>query len=491
MKKTILFLCLLLVHDWSTAQNMEITTDVRSAKGVTIHSESTIIGDNVYSAIDVMQMITVTNLKTNKKIEKKVYDLNSEIHKLSNLRKNYRNLIVISQGRVVDGNVQFLIQSMGKEDKVNISRTTLDDQLNVVDEKLLVSYDLAHTQGSGAVLTFRTFKFDPQLELYYFGEYYSVPRKDDQLHTTIFNSDMEVTSDNSFELKNKDTELDPSRGQAYVNSAYILDDKTLVINIQSGLYRIKNNAFTPIPLNLKKSIDTYKIHTDGKGGIRFVGCYTEDKGIEGLAVIDFNDEMIVTTEKFQNIPKELNVTQKDITGKGFDENVKSRSFYLRDFKVNADGTTDIVLFLRSFTYLNYTVIKIDAEAKIVDQLVIPYGTKFIQGFNLIFENDKIIILTNDNEEWFDNKGEYNEAGYPNRKEDNYVLTAIVIPSDDFKAYTRRQVQIENKPLSEFNSKTQQLSFKNVKLDDNSYLMSLGEGNWRSGFTAQFLGKISF
>ena len=244
-------------------------------------------------------------------------------------------------------------------------------------------------------------------------------------------------------------------------------------------------------MNLKKSVDSYKIHSNGKGGIRFVGCYTEDKGIEGLAVIDFDGEMNVTSEKFQNIPQKLNATQKDITGKGFDENVKSRSFYIRDFIVNADGTTDIVLLLKSFTYLNYTVIKIDSEAKILDQLVIPYGTKFIQGFDLVLENGKIIILTNDNEEWFDSKGDYNEAGYPNRKEDNYILTAIVISSNDFSNYTRRQVQIKNKPLSEFNTKTQQLSFENLKLSDNSYLMSVGEGSFRSGFTAQYLGKISF
>ncbi|MFA7273273.1 MAG: hypothetical protein WC044_05355 [Crocinitomicaceae bacterium] len=491
MKKSILFICLLFVQGISFSQTMEIFADVRGGDAVKINSESTIIGDLVFSPIANNQSISVTNLKTKTRIEKKVFDLNSKIHNLSNLRNNYRNLIVISRGRLVEGNVQFLIQSMGKDDKVNLTRTTLDDELNVVNEILILSYDLAHTQITGPVRTDRIFKYDEQLKMYFYGEYYSVPRAEDFLQTVIFNSEMEMTAQNSFNLKNKDTELDPLKGFSYIPTSNIIDAETVVINIQGSLFRIKNKEFTPIPLELKKTIRSYVIHSNGEGGIRFVGCYAEDKENQGLAVIDFDGEMNVKFEKFQNIPQELHATQKELTGFGNTAKLKDRTLNVKDFKVNKNGSTDIVLYLENFIYLNFSFLKIDEQAKIIDKLVVPFSTDLVSSYDLIFDKEKIIIMTEDNEKWFDRNGEFSAKTYPNRKSDNFILTAIIVPSENFGSYTRKEVLIGDTSLKNYNTKSQKLSFYNLKLEDGSYLMNFGEGSYRFGFKALYLGKIQF
>ncbi len=491
MKKIILLICLVLVQGISFSQTMEVIADVRKAEGLYLNSLSTIVDDVIYTIENSTQSILVTNIKTNKKIEKKIYDLNSKVHNISNLRKNYRDLSAISVGRVVGENVEFLIQTMGKEDKVNITRTTLDAELNVVEEKLLLSYDLAHTQMSGPVFTGRIFKYNELLGLYFYGGYYAVPKKDDYLRTVIFNSNMEIITDNSFYLDNKDTDIGYTSVDKYVGSANIIDEETVVLNIAGTLFRIKESKFSPIPLNLKVSIDSYVMHSNGNGGVRFVGCYKENDKASGLAVFDFDEDMSVTFEKFIPIPEKLNASQKEITGEGFTESLKWRSFRIIDFNVNKDGTTDVGLYLKGDIILSFSFIKLDNQMKIVDQLVIPYGVSFQPDINLVFENGKIILIHEDYENWYNDSGAFNSSSYPNRKSNNLILTCAVIPSDNFGRFTRNQIKIDKFSWSELSTKKQLLRFYNIKTDKNSYLISLGEGSYRTGYSPQYLGKISF
>jgi hypothetical protein len=490
MKKSILFLCLLFIQGISYSQTMEIIADVSNDKIVT--SESILIGDVVYSVgrgggsfpvCDIKAM----NIKTKKEVVKKIKDVDLKYGIIGGQKANLVGYFNFSPGRKVGENVQYLFQTINKEDKLIISQVTFDSNLKVVSEKMLLTYDVANKYQN---IT-RVLKYDDQLNMYYYGDCFPFTGKDDYFRSVIFNAQMEITADEEFSFNFKPTK--PMSNVSLLESAKIIDAKTVMVNLEGTLCCVQPKSFKPLPLKLKHDINNYKIQSNGKGGVRLIGNYDEGTNIQGLAIMDFNEILEVSFEKYVKLPTEVTASQKEITGKGERENMRFGGVVIEGFQVNQDGSTDIVLALRNnLDYrLNISFVKIDKEGNIEDHLVTPFGLR--EDLEILFLSDKIVVLTPDTEDWYEESGKFNSENYPNRKGKNLILTSIVVPNDAYNRFKRSQVFVANAKADEFNWKKQILKFHNVKVDETNYLMTIevnGPPAIGKVFYTQYIGKIS-
>jgi hypothetical protein len=471
---------------------MEIIADVSNDKIVT--SESILIGDVIYSISRgtgsfPVNDIKAMNIKTKKEVVKKIKDLDLKYGIISGQKANLAGYFNYSPGRKVGENVQYLFQTINKEDKLIISQVTFDSDLNVKSEKMLLTYEIAGKYQNIE----RVLRYDKQMKMYYYGDCFPFHGKDDFFRSVIFNEEMEITADEEFHFDIKPTK--PMSNVTLLRSATIIDPQTVLVNLEGTLCVVQPKSMKPLPLKLQHTINNYKIHSDGKGGIRLIGNYGEGRDFQGVAIMDFNEKLEIVFEKYTELPKDVIASQKEITGKGERENMRFGGLWIEGFNVSKDGSTNIVFALRNnLNYrLNISFVKIDKEGNVEDHLVAPFGSQKDE-LEILFLQNKTVVLTPDTEDWYEESGKFNSDNYPNRRGKNLILTAIVVPNDGYSRFKRSQVFVDNAKPDEFDWKKQILKFHNVKIDPTSYLMTIevnGPPAIGKVFYTQYIGKISF
>lgn len=488
------------------SQNMEILGDFHGDKMMLPHivggfnNEPVLIGDNLFTFTlenqggNYVNFITVTNLKSKQQKKQLVWNLKSLYHFRVNLHKRYLTYQLVSPGVVKDGKLAVLVQSIDKKNNVNLSRIVLDDQLNVVEEELLLSYERLDISFIQTLMEQRLIKYDQEKSLFFYGEYSLPNSKSGYLRIVILSNEMKILSDNEYYPSLFYTKeaggLDTRKS---LHSIKIIDEETVFINILNQLKILKENEVTSLEIELEHNITSYVVKSKGEKDLRLTGIYSSADNEFGLAVIDidFNsksEEFEVGNNEFIPLPKNSYLTEKELSGVGYDIDSGPISFHVKDFKLLKDGTSEIVIYLKNYrSAYNISVIKLDAQLDIIDEVTLPYFGD--ENFDILFDEIDIKLLCSYNNRWFNEQGEFDAKNYENNKYEGIVLTNVTIKRDNFIDLKMKQLTIENKSVD---PSEELLNFHNVKLEDGSYLVIVSDkssSSFKKDYT-RYIGKIN-